>query len=85
MTGTARQSTHRTQLTVGGMHCGNCVGHVRDALAEIPGVSAEVDLDAAVATVSHPADVPVQALLDAIDEAGYEVAVRPRAVIARRS
>jgi copper chaperone CopZ len=65
----------RTELTVGGMHCGNCVRHVQDALAEIPGVSATVDLDAAVATVTHPATVPVQALLDAVDEAGYEVAV----------
>ena len=76
MTATAPDAALRTELTVGGMHCGNCVRHVQEALAEIPGVSAEVDLDAAVATVSHPADVPVQALLDAIDEAGYEVAVR---------
>ena len=65
----------RTELTVGGMHCGNCVRHVQDTLAEIPGVSATVDLDSAVATVTHPATVPVQALLDAVDEAGYEVAV----------
>jgi copper chaperone CopZ len=65
----------RTELTVGGMHCGNCVRHVQDALAEIPGVSATVDLDSAVATVTHPATVPVQALLDAVDEAGYDVAV----------
>jgi copper chaperone CopZ len=69
-------ATLRTQLTVGGMHCGNCVRHVQEALAEIPGVSAEVDLDAALATVTHPDSVPVQDLLDAIDEAGYEVAVR---------
>jgi copper chaperone CopZ len=44
-------------------------------LAEIRGVSATVDLDSAVATVTHPATVPVQALLDAVDEAGYDVAV----------
>lgn len=65
----------RTELAVAGMHCGNCVRHVQDALAELPGVSATVDLDSAVATVTHPATVPVQALLDAVDEAGYEVAV----------
>ena len=59
-----------------GAHCGNCVRHVQDALAEIPGVSALVDLDTAVATVTHPATVPVQALLDVVAEAGYEVAVR---------
>ena len=57
----------RTELTVGGMHCGNCVRHVQEALGEIDGVTAEV---------RHPAEVTVQQLLDAIDEAGYEVAVR---------
>ena len=66
----------RTELTVGGMHCGNCVRHVQEALAEIAGVTAEVDLDTATAVVHHPADVTVQQLLDAIDEAGYEVALR---------
>lgn len=63
-------------LTIGGMHCGNCVRHVREALGEIAGVTAEVDLDTATVVVRHPADVTVQQLLDAIDEAGYEVAVR---------
>jgi copper chaperone CopZ len=66
----------RTELRIGGMRCGNCVRHVEDALAEIPGVSALVDLDTAVATVTHLATVPVQALLDVVTEAGYEVAVR---------
>jgi copper chaperone CopZ len=66
----------RTELTVRGMTCGNCVRHVQEALAELPGVSAVVDLGAGVAVVGHPAAVPVQALLDAVDEAGYEVAVR---------
>jgi Cu+-exporting ATPase len=66
----------RTELTVGGMHCGNCVRHVQEALGEIAGVTAQVDLDTATAEVRHPADVTVQQLLDAIDEAGYEVAVR---------
>jgi P-type Cu+ transporter len=65
-----------TVLTIGGMHCGNCVRHVQEALGEIDGVTAEVDLDTAAAEVRHPADVTVQRLLDAIDEAGYEVAVR---------
>jgi copper chaperone CopZ len=70
----------RTELTVSGMTCGHCVRHVQDALAGLPGVSAVVDLDAAVAVVAHPAAVPVQALLDAVDEAGYEAAVRAPAL-----
>ena len=65
----------RTELTVGGMHCGNCVRHVHEALGELAGVTAEVDLDTASAVVHHPADVTVEQLLDVIDEAGYEVAV----------
>ena len=66
----------RTELTVGGMSCGNCVRHVQEALSEIPGVRAEVELAAGTAAVEHPATVTVQDLLDAVDEAGYDVAVR---------
>jgi endoglucanase len=69
----------RTELAVNGMTCGHCVSHVRTALVEIPGVSAEVHLDAATATVTHPSTVAVQTLLDAAEEAGYEVAVHDTA------
>lgn len=65
-----------TVLLVGGMHCGNCSRHVEEALAEIAGVHATVDLPAATATVTHPASVSVDALTAAVDEAGYEVSVR---------
>lgn len=66
----------RTELAVGGMSCGNCVRHVEEALAEIPGVRGEVDLAAGTASVVHPRSVTVQDLLDAVGEAGYDVAVR---------
>jgi Cu+-exporting ATPase len=65
-----------TDLLVGGMHCSNCSRHVEKALAEIDGVDAAVDLPAAIATVTHPASVAVETLVAAVDEAGYEVAVR---------
>jgi P-type Cu+ transporter len=68
-----------TELTIGGMTCGHCVGHVETALTELPGVSAEVNLDAGTATVTHPSALAVQSLLDAVEEAGYEVAVRDAA------
>jgi len=58
------------------MTCGNCVRHVEEALADLPGVRAEVDLAGGTATVAHPTSVPVQALLDVIDDAGYDAAVR---------
>lgn len=65
----------RSELRVSGMTCGNCVRHVEEALNEIPDVRAEVDLAAATASVHHPASVPVALLLDAVVDAGYEVAV----------
>jgi Cu+-exporting ATPase len=76
MTAAVPTAALTTALTIGGMHCGNCVRHVQEALGEIAGVAAEVDLDTATAVVRHPADVTVQQLLDAIDEAGYEVSLR---------
>ena len=69
--GTALTPVVTTVLTIGGMHCGNCVRHVQEALGEIAGATAEVDLDTATAVVRHPADVTVAQLLEAIDEAGY--------------
>jgi Cu+-exporting ATPase len=66
----------RTELAIGGMTCGHCVGHVETALTQISGVSADVHLDAGTATVTHPPTVAIQALLDAVEEAGYEVTVR---------
>ena len=76
---TARPATAllRTELTVGGMTCGHCVDHVETALAGIPGVSADVHLDAGTATVTHPSTVAIRALLDAVEEAGYEARPRP--------
>jgi copper chaperone CopZ len=62
----------RTTLRVTGMTCGNCVRHVQEALEELPGVRAGVDLGAAEAVVVHPERVGVQDLLDAVAEAGYD-------------
>ena len=61
-----------TTLSVTGMTCGNCVGHVKEALEAIPGVRAEVDLRGAMAMVVRPERVTVQELLDAVEEAGYD-------------
>lgn len=61
-----------TQLTVMGMTCGMCVGHVTKALQSVPGVqSAKVDLATGLATVEH--DANVEALVAAVEEEGYEV------------
>jgi len=64
-----------TELKVSGMMCQACVGHVKTALQELQGVSeATVDLPAGRATVRHEA-VNAQAMIEAVEEAGYEAQV----------
>ena len=61
-----------TQLKVTGMMCEACVGHVRTALQELDGVNEViVDLQAGRATVQHAGAKP-QAMIEAVEEAGYE-------------
>lgn len=58
------------ELNVEKMTCGSCVKHVTEALNAVTGVnSVEVDLDKARVKVSGQADS--QALINALDEAGY--------------
>lgn len=62
-----------TVLKVNGMQCQHCVSHVKEALTKISGVSAEIDLGAKTATITHPESVSVADLKKAIEEAGYTV------------
>ncbi|MEB2318365.1 MAG: heavy metal translocating P-type ATPase [Pseudomonadota bacterium] len=67
--GDARAST--IDLSVEGMTCASCVGRVERALAAVPGVAeAAVNLATERATVRGVA--PVDALLAAVDKAGYD-------------
>ena len=72
---------HETILNVTGMTCGSCVRHVDQALTKVEGVTrVEVRLREGQVRVQHdPALAPVSALIDAIEEAGYEAA-NPRFV-----
>ena len=59
-------------LAIGGMSCAACVGRVEKALNKVPGVrAASVNLATEKATV-HGHGVPLQALLDAVQKAGYD-------------
>jgi copper chaperone len=62
-------------IRVGGMTCGHCEGAVRKALAEVAGVTevVEVDREKKLAIVEGTPDVA--ALLEAIQEEGYEAEV----------
>ncbi len=65
----------KQQIDITGMTCGNCVRHVTEALAEIPGVrDVHVDLASnhAEFTVAQPIDREI--LARALDEAGYSLA-----------
>ena len=62
-----------TVLKVNGMQCQHCVSHVKEALTKISGVSAEIDLGAKTATITHPETVSVSDLKKAIEDAGYTV------------
>ncbi|WP_262177282.1 CopZ family metallochaperone [Haloarcula laminariae] len=63
-----------TKLTVDGMSCEHCEQSVEEALSGVEGVTAvAVDLEGGAATVEGDADE--DALVAAVDEAGYTAEV----------
>lgn len=61
-------------LTVPGMTCGHCEAAVKREVGSVSGVTdVAVDLDTKLVTVSG-ADLDRDAIVEAIDEAGYDVA-----------
>jgi copper chaperone CopZ len=63
-----------TTLTVSGMACDGCERNVEEAIESVPGVE-RVDADHDAGRVTVEGDADVDALVSAIDEAGYEAAV----------
>ncbi len=65
-----------TVITVTGMTCSHCVNAVQTEIGRLPGVSG-VDVDLATGAVTVTAEpIPAgDALRQAVDEAGYEIAV----------
>jgi len=63
-----------TIIKIGGMSCQGCVRNIGGVLAALPGVaSAEVSLEAAQAAVAFdPQVVARAALVDAIEDAGFD-------------
>ena len=64
--------------SVTGMTCAHCVAAVTEEVSRLDGVSAvEVDLNAggdSRVTVTSAAPLPVEAVREAVDEAGYTLA-----------
>lgn len=63
-----------TELQVEGMSCGSCVKHINAALQPIAGVG-EVTVDLASGRVKVTGDTDSNALLSALNEAGYPASV----------
>lgn len=65
------------ELSVSGMTCASCVRHVDRALRDLAGVSAvTVRLREGKVSVRHdPTEAPVETLIEALREAGYDGAL----------
>jgi copper chaperone CopZ len=74
-------------LAITGMSCGHCVAGVRSALAAVPGVEVEqVQIGAATVRVdgAHAAGA-TEALLAAVEDAGYEARPEAPLTLGRRA
>src|SRR5580700_2806358 len=78
VTGEASSASREVDLSVRGMTCAACAARVEKKLNAIASVSATVNLATERATVTAPASVSVQALIEAIERAGYGADVLER-------
>ena len=60
-------------MHIEGMMCAHCKANVEKALNAIPGVTAQVDLDAGTASVTCPETVTEETLSGVVTDAGYTV------------
>ena len=78
VTGEMPSAPREVDLSVRGMTCAACAARVEKKLNAIASVSATVNLATERATVTAPASVSVQALIEAIERAGYGADVLDR-------
>ena len=69
------EASERIELTIGGMHCAACVSRVERALNDLEGVEASVNLATERAAVAYPATLSSEALVRAVESAGYEASL----------
>lgn len=62
-----------TEYAVAGMTCGHCESAVREEVSAVPGVTGlEVSAETGILRVHSASQVEDQAVVQAVDEAGYE-------------
>ena len=67
-------ATRKSIYPVGGMTCASCVGHVEEALKDVPGViSFAVNLGSEKATVEYIEGTAFTDMKKAVEDAGYEL------------
>ena len=68
------KNTVTATYTVSGMTCGHCVSSVTEELTALDGVvEVDVDLPAGAVTVTSAAPLQIDAVRDAVTEAGYQL------------
>lgn len=70
-------ATETRVINVEGMTCGGCVKSVDNAVSQLQGVqSVDVDLEGNKASVTYDAStVAVEAIVEAIEDAGFDASV----------
>ncbi|GAA1876144.1 heavy metal translocating P-type ATPase [Asanoa iriomotensis] len=62
---------HRIELAIGGMTCASCASRIEKKLNRLTGVTASVNYATETATVTAPAAVTVDDLIDTVKKTGY--------------
>ena len=78
VTGEASSAPQEMELSVQGMTCASCAARVEKKLNTIDGVVASVNFATEAAIVTARAEVPVQELIDAVEQAGYRAEILDR-------
>ena len=65
-------------MSVQGMTCAACAARVEKKLNTIDDVAATVNFATEAAIVTAPPEVPVQRLIDAVEQAGYRAEILDR-------
>jgi len=75
---TSSPGLREIELSIRGMTCAACAARVEKKLGEIPDVTASVNVATERATVTAPASVHIERLIQAVEQAGYGAeAARP--------